>query len=75
MDGKRFEKCTFIECTLIYRGGSPGEASDCVFYPDTVWAFEGMAATIVQTLQRYGFQFRFGREGGEEPIRFPSGAM
>ena len=66
MDGTRYENCRFIDCQLVYKGG-PGEAAGCYFSPLTVWQFDEPAATVVQTLQRYGFQFRFGNEGREEP--------
>ena len=74
MDGNRYENCKFLKCRLSYSGG-PGEASGCYFGPDTEWLFSDHAATVVETLQRYGFRLVFGNEPQEEPIRFPSDAL
>jgi hypothetical protein len=61
LSGIRYEARRFIKCRLVYVGGL-GEMSDCWIAPDTEWEFGGLAATVVETLQQYGFRFFFGKE-------------
>jgi hypothetical protein len=67
VDGKRFENCRFIRCQIIYSGG-PAEASACEFSPDTVWKFQGAAAMTLETLQRFGWRFSYGKGETPEPL-------
>jgi hypothetical protein len=62
LDGKRFEKCKFINCQIFYSGGL-AEASACEFSPDTVWRFEGAAGITMAVLQQLGWRFQYGKEG------------
>lgn len=64
IDGKRYENCKFIDCEIVYSGGL-SEISACEFSPNTVWNFQGAAATILQVLQGFGWHFVFG--SGEVP--------
>jgi len=74
LDSIRYEGCEFVNCHLIYNG-APGEMSGCYIAPDTVWQFAGVAAIVVETLQRYGWRFEFGTGPEPEPIRFPTDAI
>lgn len=74
LSGYRYERCKFIECTLLYVGG-PGEMSDCYLSPNTVWQFGGPVPMILETLQRYGFRLVPENGSPDDLIRFPSDAM
>jgi hypothetical protein len=68
VDGKRFENCRFIRCRIVYSGG-PAEASGCEFCPDTVWKFQGFASMTLDTLQRFGWRFLYGRAKTPKRLR------
>jgi hypothetical protein len=68
LDGTRFENCRFIECHIVYSGG-PAETSVCEFSPNTVWDFQGAAATTMVVLQQCGWHFEYGK--GDLPIPLP----
>lgn len=74
LDGFWYERCEFINCTLIYSGGHSA-CKDSKIHPDTVWQLQGDAARMMQILQEYGWRFEFGTGPEPEPIRFPSDAL
>jgi hypothetical protein len=74
LDGFRFERCEFIDCTLVYAGG-PADCSGCGFHPDTQWRFEGQAQMLMVVLERFGWRLSFGDGPPDAVIRFPSDAM
>jgi hypothetical protein len=75
LTGRRYENCQFVDnCTIMYAGG-PGEMSDCLVGPDTVWGFSPQVATILQVLGQCGWNIGYGTGPDAEPIRFPSDAM
>jgi hypothetical protein len=66
VDGRRFENCKFIGCTIIYSGG-PAEASACEFSPNTVWGFQEPVGTSLKVLQAFGWRFEYGPKGPLAP--------
>jgi hypothetical protein len=71
MDGRRFENCKFIECTVIYSGG-PAQTSSCEFSLNTVWDFQGAAALTVMALRDFGWRIKFGESDPlDTPIQIP----
>jgi len=66
IDGRRFENCKFIDCTIVYSGG-PAEASFCEFAPNTVWAFQEPLGTSLKVLQQLGWRFEYGAKGPNAP--------
>lgn len=73
LDGFRFEKCRFENCTLVYSGG-PADSAECYFAPDTLWKFEGPAGMVMQVLPLFAWRFSFGEGYPDDVIRFPSDA-
>jgi hypothetical protein len=73
LDGFRFERCEFIDCTLMYSGG-PADCSECGFHPDTQWLFEGQARMLMDVLPKFGWRLSFGKGSPDGVIRFPSDA-
>lgn len=66
IDGKRFENCRFIECTIIYSGG-PSESSSCEFVGPTKWGFQNPAGLVLKVLGAFGWRFEFGEPGPLAP--------
>jgi hypothetical protein len=67
IDGKRFENCKFIECTIIY-GGGPAEAFSCHFSKKTQWGFRAPFGPGMQVLQQFGWRFEYGEPGPHAPV-------
>jgi len=55
VDNRRFEKCTFVNCVIVYRGG-PVEVSNCRFEGVTKWEFLDCAATTVLAMKAFGWR-------------------
>lgn len=47
LDGRRFERCHFVSCELIFSGTAPTELADCAFEACT-WSFDGPAAATIE---------------------------
>lgn len=60
IDGKRFENCKFLNCTIMFSGFAPSQASSCYFSPDTKWGLAGVAGEVLQTLKGFGWHFGYG---------------
>jgi hypothetical protein len=56
LDNRRYERCNFAACTVIYNGG-PIELIDCIFAPNVRWELRGIAKVTVQALMDAGFDF------------------
>jgi len=50
VDGFKFDRCTFDDCTLVYSGGEIPAFVKCSF-TDTQFEFEGAAARTLVLLQ------------------------
>ena len=68
MDNRRYERCRFENCILMYSGGS-GEAFDCYFAAENVGGIQGAARTVLDTLQAYGWRIEYGLEPRPVPPR------
>jgi len=55
LDGKSYQRCTFNECRLTYRGG-PSRMVACYIGPNCVWQFEEAASYVLQFLQEIGWR-------------------
>jgi hypothetical protein len=55
LDGNSYQRCTFNECRLIYRGG-PARLVSCYIGPNCTWQFVDAASYVLQFLQEIGWQ-------------------
>jgi len=55
IDGTSYQKCSFNQCRLIYRGG-PSRLWRCYIGPGCTFQFEDAAAYTLQILQELGWQ-------------------
>jgi hypothetical protein len=68
LDGRRYERCNFAGCTIIYHGRY-AEVFDCIFAPRVLWNLQGAALETVLALQSCGFDFVHTFRGKQEKIR------
>jgi hypothetical protein len=50
IDGKKYMRCTFTNCVLVFSGTAPVGLVDCVFKASR-WEFAGAAATTLSFLR------------------------
>ncbi len=50
LDDNDFDKCSFKDCNLIYRGGPVPSVTNCSFDDDCRLTFDGCAANAVRFL-------------------------
>lgn len=55
LDGISYQRCTFVNCTLVYRGG-PARMVSCSIGAGCKWQFEDHAAFVMQTLGELGWK-------------------
>ncbi|CAL6700421.1 TPA: hypothetical protein ACNEGM_000210 [Escherichia coli] len=69
LDGKTYEECSFVSCSIVYTGtGSIGLVNNT--FIDCTWSFEGAAANTLQFLSViYSDMGDFGRELVEATFR------
>ncbi len=73
LDNNRFLKCQFIGCELRY-GGGPFQLDECHVAANTLWKFEGVAGTVLQSLKACGWHFSFAG-GAADQVPSPSGPI
>lgn len=49
LDGNKYERCNFIKCTLVYRGGEAPMFTSCDF-SNCGWSFEDAAMRMIYFL-------------------------
>jgi hypothetical protein len=52
LDGNRYTRCNFTNCTIVYSGGDIPILSHCNFYSEN-WRFEGPAERTLTLLQAF----------------------
>ena len=52
LDGNRYTRCNFINCTILYSGGEIPVLAHCNFKNET-WRFEGAAERTLVLLQNF----------------------
>jgi len=67
LDGRRYERCNFAECTVVYHGRYT-ELVECIFTPGVAWALQGNALETVLALQSAGFRFVHGKGQNAQEI-------
>jgi hypothetical protein len=70
LDGNEFEKCTFDNCTLTYKGGALPQVTECTI-TSCKWIFDEAAK---RTMQWLAMLYEFDKTLGEAVIASIRGA-